>query len=183
MDKEQDIISKVISGDTAAFRQLVERHQKVAFQFAMNLLQNQADAEDATQEAFVSAFENLPRFDASRAQFATWLLTMVRNRCLNQLKRRNEEPIHRVEPIDHRQGSDQVVEREIWSDLSRALGQLPVEQRTAFVLAEMQELPYAEIAMIEGVELGTVKSRVSRARERLRQILVAWQPSKAGGNP
>jgi RNA polymerase sigma-70 factor (ECF subfamily) len=167
----------VLSGQTGAFRLLIESHERLVFQFVRNMLHSIEDSEDVVQEVFVSAFQNLSTFDAKRARFSTWLLTMARNRCCNQLKRRCFDLPGDVDTADRGPAPDVAATgREIWQHLSEALDELPIEQRSAFVLAEIQNLPHAEIAEIEGIELGTVKSRVSRARERLRQALKAWQP-------
>jgi RNA polymerase sigma-70 factor (ECF subfamily) len=185
MSDEHTIIEKVLAGETGAFRLLVEMHQPLVFQFARNMLRTIEDAEDLTQEVFVAAFQNLRKFDSTRAKFSTWLLTITRNRCLNQLARYRASPPSAIVSVDRGLSPDAAaVANEVWQHLSDALETLPIEQRTAFVLAEIQELPHAEIAMIEQVEVGTVKSRVSRARDKLRQAMQAWQPERAAsGSP
>lgn len=178
MNDEQIIIERVLAGETRAFRDLVELYQSLILQFARNMLRNREDAEDLTQEVLVAAYRNLTTYDAKRARFSTWLLTIARNCCLNQLKRRHAETLGDVEPMDRGlPPPDAAAQCEVWQSLTVALETLPLEQRTAFVLAEIQELPHAEIALIEGIELGTVKSRVSRARERLRLALREWKPT------
>lgn len=177
MDDDTHIIERVLAGNVQAFRELVDAHQKCVFQFAYHLLRKFEDAEDLTQDVFVAAFQNLGSYQAGKSRFTTWLLTIARNRCLNHLKRRQvglpgDLDVVTTGPTP----AETVVEREIWQQLDRALDQLSLEQRTAFVLAEIQDLPYGEIALIEGIELGTVKSRVGRARERLRSILKSWRP-------
>ena len=179
MHDGQDIIDRVLAGETGAFRLLVESHQRLVFQFARNMLRSVEDAEDLTQEVFLAAFQNLVSFNEKKGRLATWLLTIARNRCCNHLKRRQTVTPGDVDAPDRSLPPDAAaVTCEVWQQLSVALDTLPLEQRTAFVLAEIQELPHAEIALIEGIELGTVKSRVSRARERLRQALKAWGPEK-----
>jgi RNA polymerase sigma-70 factor (ECF subfamily) len=184
MHDDRQIIERVLAGDTGAFRLLVESLQPVVFQFARNMLRNVEDAEDLTQEVFVAAFQKLVTFDASKARLSTWLLTIARNRCCNELKRRVSTTPGDIDATDHRPPpDDDVSRREVWQHLDVALELLPLEQRTAFVLAEIQELPHADIAEIEGVELGTVKSRVSRAKERLRQAMKIWQPEMPRSEP
>jgi RNA polymerase sigma-70 factor (ECF subfamily) len=179
MSDDLTIIEQVLAGETGPFRLLVERHQPLVFQFARNMLRTVEDAEDLTQEVFVAAFQNLRKFDRSRAKFSTWLLTITRNRCLNQLARYRASPPSEIVSVDRGLSPDAAaVASEVWQHLSDALETLPIEQRTAFVLAEIQELPHAEIAMIEQIELGTVRSRVSRARDKLRQAMQAWQPER-----
>jgi RNA polymerase sigma-70 factor (ECF subfamily) len=179
MSDEHTIIEKVLAGETGAFRLLVEMYQPLVFQFARNMLRTIEDAEDLTQDVFVAAFQNLRKFDSTRAKFSTWLLTITRNRCLNQLARYRASPPGGIVSVDRGLSPDAAaVASEVWQHLSDALETLPIEQRTAFVLAEIQELPHAEIAMIEQIEVGTVKSRVSRARDKLRQAMQAWQPER-----
>lgn len=132
------------------------------------MLRNDADADDVVQDVFVAAYRNLSDFNAEQAKFSTWLLTIARNRCYNVLKARM--PAIAWEELPEREAPPEaeVVDGELWQQLDAALATLPIEQQSAFVLAEIQELPYSEIAAIEGIEVGTVKSRVSRAKARLR---------------
>ena len=178
MDENQILIERVLAGDVHAFRELVERHQLRVFGFTRNMVWHSADVEDLVQEVFVAAFRKLESFDSRRSQFSTWLLTIARNRCLNHLKRL---PVPTASEFDVQalttQPLDTVVNSELHARLDAALNQLPLDQRTAFVLAEIQEVPYAEIAIIEDVELGTIKSRVSRARQRLREVLKDLDPT------
>jgi RNA polymerase sigma-70 factor (ECF subfamily) len=161
----------VLAGQTDDFRVLVERHQQSIFRFASGLLANREEAQDITQEAFLAAFLNLSGFDPARASFSTWLFTITRNRCINVLKRRRKTATHDLDSIAGATTADPVVGQELSQHLDRALAALPVDQRIAFVLAEIEDLPYAEIARIEQTTLGTVKSRIHRAKTRLRSLL------------
>jgi RNA polymerase sigma-70 factor (ECF subfamily) len=161
----------VLAGQTDGFRTLVDRHQQPIFRFASRLLGNWQAAEDVTQEVFLAAFVNLAGYDSSRAAFSTWLFTMARNRCINLLQQRQPIPLDESEAIGDVTPTDPLVNQELSQQLDRALAALPLEQRSAFVLAEIEELPYAEIARIERTSLGTVKSRIHRARQRLQSLL------------
>lgn len=178
MDGDRTLIERVLAGDVEAFRELVERHQRRVFGFVRNLVRHAPDAEDLVQEVFVAAFRKLDSFDAERSQFSTWLLTIARNRCLNHLQRSFVATTAEFD-IEARtaQPVDVMLSRELHARLDAALELLPLEQRTAFVLAEIQDLSYAEIALIEEVELGTIKSRVSRAKQRLREVLSDLDPT------
>ena len=127
--------------------------------------------EDVTQEAFLAAFANLSGYDSSRAAFSTWLFTIARNRCINLLKQSRPIALNELDSIGDVTSADPIVSQELSQQLDRALAALPVEQRSAFVLAEIEELPYAEIARIEQTSLGTVKSRIHRAKQRLQSLL------------
>jgi RNA polymerase sigma-70 factor (ECF subfamily) len=168
---DRELVRRVLAGQTDDFRVLVDRHQHSIFRFALGLLGNREEAQDVTQEAFLAAFANLSGYDSSRAGFSTWLFTIARNRCLNLLKQRRPIALDEPDSISDVTSADPVVSQELSQQLDRALAALPVEQRSAFVLAEIEELPYAEIARIERTSLGTVKSRIHRAKQRLQSLL------------
>lgn len=169
---DEQIIEQVLVGDIEAYRVLVERHEHSVFGFLHGMLQNASDVEDLAQEVFMAAFKHLSFFDARRAKFSTWLLTIAHNRCCNHLKRRLPNFIDMNDLTSGETSPDVAASnRETWDRLDIALNNMPLEQRTAFVLAEIQQLPLAEIAAVEGIPLGTVKSRISRAKERLKREL------------
>ena len=169
--EDRDLVSKVLAGRTDDFRVLVERHQQSIFRFALRLLGNWDEAEDVTQETFLAAFANLSGYDSSRAAFSTWLFTIARNRCFNLLKHSRPVPLNELNSIADITPTDSLVSHELSQQLDRALAALPLEQRSAFVLAEIEQLPYAEIARIERTSIGTVKSRIHRAKQRLQSLL------------
>jgi RNA polymerase sigma-70 factor (ECF subfamily) len=172
LNEDQSAIQRVLQGDSPAFRSLVERHQGAVVRFAFAFLSRHDDAEDVAQDVFLTAFRKLSTYDAAHAAFSTWLLTITRNRCLNRLKReRNEVVAEWPEPSSGRTPVDEIGEQEFFAQLDVALQQLPLQQRTAFVLAEIEELPYEQIGILEDVAIGTVKSRVHRAKQRLRGLL------------
>ena len=148
-----------------------DHHRQPIFRFASGLLGNREEAQDATQETFLAAFANLSGYDSSRAAFATWLFTLTRNRCINMLKKSRPLTLDEPEMLRASAAADPIVRQELSERLDRALAALPMEQRSAFVLAEIEELPYAEIARIEQTSLGTVKSRIHRAKQRLQTLL------------
>ena len=171
MPDDPTLIQRILNGEPELFRELVERHQGALHALVRNLADNPSDQEEIAQDAFVAAFENLRRFDARLGTFGAWLLTIARNRCFNLRKRRRPRGVANVPETGTRAADEEAVDRELWAQLDQALACLPWPQRTAFVLAEILELPHAEVARIEQVEVGTVKSRVSRARRRLRTLL------------
>jgi len=166
-----ELVSRVLAGRTDDFRVLVERHQVSVFRFAAALVGNREEAEDIAQEAFLAAFANLSGYDSSRAGFSTWLLEIARNRCINLLKRKRPIALNEPDSVIDVTSADPIVCQELSQQLDRALAALPVEQRSAFILAEIEQLPYAEIAQIERTPLGTVKSRINRAKQRLQSLL------------
>ena len=169
--EDRELVRRVLGGQTDDFRLLVDRHQQSIFRFIAGLLQNREEAQDVTQEVFLAAFANLSSYVSSCAAFSTWLFTIARNRCLNLLKRSVPVSLERPALVEDVVSADTLANQELSQQLDRALASLPVEQRSAFVLAEIEELPYAEIARIERTSLGTVKSRIHRAKQRLRSLL------------
>jgi RNA polymerase sigma-70 factor (ECF subfamily) len=138
-----------------------------------NLTPPDTDHEGVAQEVFLATFRSLASFDPKRSAFSTWLFTIARNRCRNEFARRR--PIAGAELpdiVDLRSSPERAAsEAELFRQLDAALDALPFEQRSAFVLAQLQGLSYEEVGRIEGVGVGTVKSRIARAREKLRSLL------------
>jgi RNA polymerase sigma-70 factor (ECF subfamily) len=168
---DRQLVRLVLAGQADAFRALVDRYQQPIFRFASKFLASREAAEDVTQDVFLSAYANLSAYDSSRAAFSTWLFTIARNRSINLLEQRRLAPLNEHQTIAAAATADPIVAQELSEQLDRALAALPEEQRSAFVLAEIEELPYAEIARIEQTSLGTVKSRIHRAKQRLQSLL------------
>jgi RNA polymerase sigma-70 factor (ECF subfamily) len=169
--EDRELVRRVLAGRTGDFRGLVDRHKQSIFRFTLGLLGNWEEAEDVAQDTFLAAFTNLSGYQSSRAAFSTWLFTIARNRCINLLKQKRPTALHEPDSIGEITSADPIVSQELSQQLDRALAALPVEQRSAFVLAEIEELPYDEIARIERTSLGTVKSRIHRAKQRLQSLL------------
>lgn len=172
-------ISRAQRGDLRARRMLVDRYQRPVLALVSRLLRGSADAalvEDIAQETFLRVFRALPRFDRSGpARLSTWILTIASHRTIDELRRRRVEtrpfdPSAFEVPANDRADLD--AERRM---LARVLGDaiqaLSPEYRAAFVLREYHGLEYTEIAEALSIDLGTVKSRLNRARGRLRQAL------------
>lgn len=172
MNSDQDIIERILRGDRDSFRLLVKRYENRVFCFVRNLLRDAHATEDIAQETFLSAYENLRSYDSGQALFSTWLLTIARNKCLNAIKKHRPIPVKQLpEPQDSRSPDSRLEQTEFYARFDEALDTLPFPQRTAFVLAEIQGLSYEEIGRIEQVKIGTVKSRIARAKEKLRELL------------
>ena len=171
MDDDLRTIQHVLDGDVDAFRELVERYQTMLFCLIGNLVRDRSEREDLAQDTLLSAYVNLASYDPRAGKFSTWLLTIARNKCLNRLRKQTPTPMEPLpDRVDQRNPADALAETEFFARLDRALEALPLDQKTAFVLAEIQGLPHAEIGRIEGTPVGTVKSRINRARERLRAL-------------
>jgi RNA polymerase sigma-70 factor, ECF subfamily len=171
MDDDFQTIRRVLAGDVDSFRFLVERHKGPLFALVSNLVQDATDRDDIAQETFVAAYLHLASYDPERGKFVTWLLTIARNKCFDAIKQRRPLAMENLPPaIEPRSPADRLLETELFSQFDRALAALPFEQKTAFILSEFEGLSLEEISQVEDVPLGTVKSRISRAREKLRSI-------------
>src|SRR3954447_13126786 len=111
--EDRELVSRVLAGVSGDFRMIVERYQQSVFRFALGLLGNREEAEDATQEAFLAAFANLGSYDSSRALFSTWLFTIARNRCFNLLKHRRPIAFHELDSIADVTPMDPIVSQEL----------------------------------------------------------------------
>lgn len=173
---EGDLLRRAGRGDEPAFRLLYERHRSPVFRFACRMLGSDGAAEDVTQECFLSVLRRAEAFDPDRASLRTYLCAIARNLALKQLRRRGQETTRDDPPETTARGvgSDplrEVIEAEAAAAVRREVEALPPLQREVVVLFEYEELSLAETAVVCGVDVGTVKSRLHRARERLRRGL------------
>ena len=170
---DADLLRAHVAGDAAAFEELVRRHRDRLWAVALRTMRDREDAADALQDALISAYKAAGSFRGESA-VTTWLHRIVVNACLDRMRRRQsratvqlpEEGPH--EPADTR---DQLAERDTRMAVDEALGQLPVEQRAAVVLVDVEGWSVAETAAMLGVPEGTVKSRCARGRARLAVLL------------
>ena len=183
MMEEKDLICRAARGDAEAFRQLVEAYQTPAYRLAARMC-GPDGAEDVTQEAFLAAWRGLPEFRGD-CRFSTWLYRLVSNAAIDCLRR---EKKHRdtgdVDDLELPDGGPSLQEQAERSDtrnaVRRALDRLSPEHRQVLLLRFMQELDYGEIARALDVSEGTVKSRINRAKSKLREVLAAGNFFDAG---
>jgi RNA polymerase sigma-70 factor, ECF subfamily len=181
---EQALIITARQGDLDSFNRLVLAYQDTVYNQAYRVLGEKQAADDATQEAFISAYNNLRSYRGG--SFRAWLLRIVTNASYDELRRRKRRPTTPLEPLDDAgeelesppwladQGElpDESVERgELAIAIQKCIDQLPLEFRAVVVLVDVQGLDYSEVAEALGKPLGTVKSRLARARGRLRDCL------------
>ena len=180
MDDVRTLVRRAQGGDTAAFEQLVRQYQDKIYTLSYHLSGNQADAEDLAQEAFVKAYYALKGF-RNEADFGTWLHRITVNQWIN-LRRRERPALSLDEPVQTGDGEVQrelaaaseepqeaLERKEFQRFVRRALGEISREHRVVLVLREMQGYSYEEIARVLDCSLGTVKSRISRARTALKE--------------
>jgi RNA polymerase sigma-70 factor (ECF subfamily) len=177
------LVAAALRGDAASFGALVERYQQPAFRAAYLLLRDAPAAEDVAQEAFVRAFRQLKSFRHD-APFRPWLLRIVTNLALNELRSRSRrsglvERIGRTAPRVEQAPAAAVEAAEESEMVLRAMDSLPPDDRVVLHLRYFLELPEREIASAIGRPAGTVKSRLHRASARLRQIIEKDYPGLA----
>ena len=174
-------------GGVEAFNRLVEHYQRQVYNVCYRTLGNTEDAADATQEAFLGAYRGLASFRGAPDGFRPWLLRIAVNACYDQLRRRKRRPAESLEGLGRDADADahlaerlsdpaptpeqQALTRETARGIEAALARLSPDQRLTVVLCDVQGLSYDEAAQVMAVELGTVKSRLSRARAQLRDLL------------
>lgn len=169
-------------GDERAWRDLVERYQQPIHALIWRLLAGRARhrVEDLTQETFVRVLRALPGFDPSGpASLSTWMLTIATRLTLNELRRPDHEKL--VGEPSSGERTDASAERaRLGAAIAAGVARLPDPQRAVFVLREYHDLDYQDIAVVLELDLGTVKSRLARARAALREHLVAAMPELGG---
>lgn len=182
---EMVLIQDAIQGDLNAFNRLILVYQEMAFNVAYRLLSDEDSAEDITQTAFISAYKNLTGFRGG--SFKAWLMRIVTNACYDELRRIKRHPTIPLEPIDD--DTEEEIESPTWladgsaspeetveqADLEHAvqhcLDNLPEEFKVVVVLIDVQGFDYDEVAKVVKRPLGTIKSRLARARLKLQDCL------------
>lgn len=172
MTQETKIIHQILEGDIESFRLIVEMYERPIVRMIRNLINNRESCEDIAQDVFFSAYRKLAFFDPARSNFSTWIFTIARNKSINAL--RKKRPVSMGElphNSDAHNPSDELVEREFFTELDTGLETLPSAQKRAFVFAVFEDMSYEEIAQIEGVRIGTIKSRINRAKKKLAKAM------------
>ncbi len=182
---DSTVVAAYLAGTKAAFDELVGRYQKRLLNFVYRTIGDRERAEDLVQEVFIRVHRHLQRFDQTK-KFSTWIYTIASNLAKNELRNRSRSPLVLFQTIkknweaDHRplqfedrhQRPDDLFRKRHLRDLVEwAVSQLPEHHRVVFVLRELEGKTYEEIAEITGCNLGTVKSRLNRARNRFAQVI------------
>ncbi|MEN8652414.1 sigma-70 family RNA polymerase sigma factor [Streptomyces sp. 21So2-11] len=178
-DEDALLAVRAREGDEEAFEVLVRRHGPVLLQLGVRMLGDRTEAEDAVQDAFVSAWRRLPEY-RSEAAFRTWMYRIVTNRCLNLLRTRR--PVADLDAVaeqatpEHAGSPARAAEAgAALEELSVALARLSPEQRACWVLRELHGLAYKEIAEAVGISHQAVRGRIFRARRYLMEAMGAWR--------
>jgi RNA polymerase sigma-70 factor (ECF subfamily) len=184
-DPDAALMLRVKRGDRAAFALLVEKYRQPVMNFVHRTLRDEAEAEDLAQNVFLQIYKARARYKQT-AKFSTWLFTIARNLCLNELRRRSRHPAESIEET-HAEDEDQpqrqyedksdvsppekLLHGELAQKIEAGLAELPENQRTAILLCRQEELSYEEISEILGCSLAATKSLIHRGRETLKQKL------------
>ena len=183
-ERELAAIQRIRDGDADAFEELMAAYEKNVYNLALRMVGNPEDAADMSQEAFIKAYNNLASFRGD-SKFSVWLYRIVSNVCLDFLRRQSRRGTVslsmededgdevQLDIADESQSPERLLERQLTRDaVRRGLGQLPEDSRQILLLREIQGLSYEEIAQVLDIEVGTVKSRIFRARKKLCAFLL-----------
>lgn len=185
MLSEQELIKSAQAGNAVAFEQLIEEHQKRIFSIAYRIAGNYEDASDMAQEVLVKVFRNLKNFRGD-SKFSTWLYRVATTTCLDEQKKQRRHPAYSldetletedgslgVDPVDTGPTPEESMEQKaVRQAIHLAIGKLKDEHKKVILLREVQGLSYEEIAKVLNCSEGTVKSRINRARDHLKKILL-----------
>ncbi len=182
---DSGVVAAYLGGRAQAFQELVERYQKRLLNFVYRTIGDRERAEDLVQEVFIRVHRHLHRFDQSK-KFSTWIYTIASNLAKNELRNRSRNPLvlfqamkksweadHRPLQFEdpHHRPDDLYRQRHLRELVEWAITQLPEHHREVFVLRELEGRAYEDIAEIANCNLGTVKSRLNRARNRFAQVI------------
>ncbi|MGI6153013.1 MAG: RNA polymerase sigma factor [Christensenellaceae bacterium] len=172
--QEEKLITLAQAGDGQAFSELIERYEKRIYGIAYKFMRNDADSKDAAQEAILKMYRSIRRF-SFRSAFSTWMYRIVVNACMDLLrKKKSDVPMDGYEEIlagSTGEPHSSMAQLELRTELMRAIRALPPKYMAVFVLVDVDGRRYEEAAKILEISVGTVKSRLFRAREKLRQML------------
>lgn len=181
MLEDQDLVSRCLTGDDSAWEALLRTHNRKVYNLCYRFTGNTTEAEDLTQEVFIKVFQALGTFDPVQGQFTTWLNRIARNHLVDHYRRSrhdrattslDDEEEHFSPPADVSAGPASEVEaRERKELLQKGLLRLSPDMREVVILRDLQDMDYAEIAVVLGVPAGTVKSRINRGRVELGRVL------------
>ena len=185
LDPDAALMLRVKQGDTEAFAALVDKYKQPVMNLACRTLRDLTEAEDIAQIVFVQVYKSASRYEPS-AKFSTWLFTIARNLCLNEIRRRSrhpaesldqthadsdDQPVHQIEDKRSVSPPEQLLRGELEEKVAQAVAALPENQRTALLLCQQEELSYEEIAEVLGCSLSATKSLIHRGRETLKAKL------------
>lgn len=190
-DPDAALMLRVKRSDRAAFTELVDKYKQPVMNFVFRSLRDEVEAEDVAQNVFIQVWKSRDRYERT-AKFSTWLFTIARNLCLNEIRRRSRHPAESLEE-SHSENedqparqyedknvslpTDQLLQGELVDKIEQALAELPENQRTAILLCRKDDVSYEEIAKVLGCSLSATKSIIFRGREALKEKLKPYLQS------
>lgn len=174
---EEKLISRAAKGDAAAFNELLGAHEQRMYAVCLRMCGNHEDAQDCLQEAMLRVYRSISGFKG-QSSFSTWVYRVAMNTCLDELRRRRNKPASSLDgmldagwsPSDELDTPEHhAVASEKRREIRRTIAELPEDMRSAIVLRDIQGFSYEEIAKMLQINVGTIKSRISRGREKLRE--------------
>jgi len=196
-DPDAALMILVKQGDNRALAELVDKYKQPIMNLAYRMLRDATEAEDLAQNVFIQVYKSAQRYQAS-SKFSTWLFTIARNLCLNEIRRRSRHPADSLDtPHPEQEGQplrqfedtqtcsppDGLLFGELEQKIERSLADLPENQRTAILLCRQEELSYEDIAQVLGCSLSATKSLIYRARETLKKRLKPYLSSGVWQEP
>lgn len=184
-EKTSALIKSAVKGDIRAFEELIMCHEKIVYNIAYRMLPNQEDVKDISQEVFIKVYKNLYKFDFKSA-FSTWIYRITVNTCIDEIRKRKGKETYSMDEelqsddssikkqySDNGQSPEDVfISNEESQQLVAAVSLLSEEHQTIITLRDLEGFSYSEITEITGISMGTVKSRLARARLQLKNILL-----------
>ncbi len=178
------LIKKAVSGNTDAFEELIKNYEKIVYNIAYKMLNNSEDAKDISQEVFIKIYRNLSKFDG-KSLFSTWVYRITMNTCIDELRKRKGKEVYSMdEDIEKEESSikkqfvdekgtpeDFYISREKQQEIINSINMLKDEHKQIIILRDINGFEYTQIAQILGISLGTVKSRIARARIQLKNLI------------
>jgi RNA polymerase sigma-70 factor (ECF subfamily) len=184
-DPDAALMLRVKQGDTAAFAELVDKYKRPVINVVYRMIRDLSEAEDIAQNVFVQVYKSADRYKVA-SKFSTWLFTIARNLCLNEIRRRSRHPTDSMDatPADTEErsaqqyedkrnplASESILQSELAQKIEDAIAELPENQRLALLLCKQDELSYDEIAKVLNCSLSATKSLIHRGRETLKEKL------------
>lgn len=184
-DLENILINKAKQGNITAFEKLITSYEKVVYNISYRMFNNEEDAKDISQEVFIKFYKNLDKFDGT-SKVSTWLYRITVNTCIDEMRKRKGKETSSIDEVismdegdlkkqyqnDSKTPEEKLISKEDIDDLKKAIDSLSQNHKTLIVLRDIQGLSYSEISEITDCSLGTVKSRLARARVQLKNIIL-----------
>lgn len=191
VEQEKNLVEQAKQGNIQAFETLILTYEKMVYNIAFRMLQHSEDARDISQEVFLKAYRSLANFDG-KSKFSTWLYRIAVNTCIDEIRKQKGRLTYSLEEeLESTEGSyqkqfadagqtpeDSLLHLEMQKEVVDALNTLSEEHRTVVVLRDIQGFSYEEIAKMTNTTLGTVKSRIARARSQLKNTILKNREQK-----